>query len=296
VRLIQMKYPGLIDNLVPYDSPMEVTADIARRESMEHTGLASKDIGIFFISPCPAKRTAVTNPIVHSTTNVDGVISFAEVYPLILAKLEKLDPQTVEAFRKRELANPDGVRWGFTGGESIGLRIDKYLAVDGIHNVIAILEEIENERLRDIEFIEANSCTGGCIGGPLTVANRYSAKSRYSGYVRAAEQLAAAAPSQVYEPADTHLETWAESPAPRSAGCCTSCWRPSWTERWRTPTERCARNSGGASWRTSSERRGRSLPQAHWSIRFDGSAHRVTGNQIIFDAWHFAGRHHSAHN
>lgn len=217
VRLIQMKYPGLIDNLVPYDSPMEVTADIARRESMEHTGLASKDIGIFFISPCPAKRTAVTNPIVHSTTNVDGVISFAEVYPLILAKLEKLDPQTVEAFRKRELANPDGVRWGFTGGESIGLRIDKYLAVDGIHNVIAILEEIENERLRDIEFIEANSCTGGCIGGPLTVANRYSAKSRYSGYVRAAEQLAAAAPSQVYEPADTHLETWAESPAPNTA-------------------------------------------------------------------------------
>jgi len=55
----------------------------------------------------------------------------------------------------------------------LGLQTEKYLVVDGIHNVIDILEEIENERLRDIEFIEANSCMGGCIGGPLTVANRF---------------------------------------------------------------------------------------------------------------------------
>lgn len=217
VRLIQMKYPGLIDNLVPYDSPMEVTADIARRESMAKTGFKSEDIGIFFISPCPAKRTAVTNPIIHKTTNVDGVISFAEAYPLILSKLEKLDPALVESFSSRALADTDGVRWGYTGGESIGLKIDKYLAVDGIHNVIAILEEIENERLRDIEFIEANSCMGGCIGGPLTVANRYSAKSRYNGYVRAAEKLSANNPEKVYQPQNDVLETWEESPAPNDA-------------------------------------------------------------------------------
>ncbi len=217
VRLIQMKYPGLLDNLVPFDSPMEVTADLARQEAMARTGLSSHEIGIFFLSPCPAKRTAVTNPIRHNTTNIDGVISFADAYPLILSKLEKLDPATVAAMERRALANPDGVRWGFSGGESVGLKTEKYLAVDGIHNVIAILEEIENERLRDVEFIEANSCMGGCIGGPLTVANRYSAQSRYTGHVRAAEELQRNEPGKVYEPANSYLAAWPESPEPNDA-------------------------------------------------------------------------------
>jgi len=217
VRLIQMKYPGLIDNLVPFDAPMEVTARIAREETIARTGLASKSIGIFFISPCPAKRTAVVNPISHEKSNVDGVIAISDAYPLILAKLEKLDQQAVKDFELHDLAGASGVRWAYAGGEAIALKNSRYLAVDGIHNVIAILEEVENERLRDVDFIEANSCTGGCIGGPLTVANRFSGKTRQRGYVAAANPAAERQDVVRQLTAKANLKPWLEPIEPNNA-------------------------------------------------------------------------------
>ena len=56
-----------------------------------------------------------------------------------------------------------GIRWAGSGGESSALDIENILAVDGIHNVIKIFEEIENERLEDVNFVEALACTGGCL-------------------------------------------------------------------------------------------------------------------------------------
>ncbi|MEA4890243.1 MAG: [Fe-Fe] hydrogenase large subunit C-terminal domain-containing protein [Clostridiaceae bacterium] len=216
VRLIQMKYPGLIDNLVPFDSPMEVTARLARQETMAKTGLKAEEIGIFFISPCPAKRSAVVNPIGRSGSDVNGVIAISDAYPQILAKLEKLDPAALKDFEERVLAGSAGIRWAYAGGEAIALNTSRYLAVDGIHNVIAILEEIENERLRDIDFIEANSCTGGCIGGPLTVANRFSAKSRQRGYIAAAGPSAAISTVST-APKTLPVEPWPEPLLPNNA-------------------------------------------------------------------------------
>ena len=35
----------------------------------------------------------------------------------------------------------------------------------------------EDEKFRDVEYIEAGACTGGCFGGSLTVENSYSAKA-----------------------------------------------------------------------------------------------------------------------
>lgn len=217
VRLVQMKYPGLIDNLVPFDAPVDITADIARRQAIAATGLKSEEIGLFFISPCPAKRTAVTNPIGQDQSQIDGVIAISDAYPLILAKLEKLTPEQVEIIDNKLMATFSGVRWGYTGGEAIAVNTEKYLAVDGIHNVISILEEVENERLRDIEFIEANSCTGGCIGGPLTVANRYSAKSRQRGYIQEAKRLAKEHPDHIYPYQMEKAAIWSKPIQPNPA-------------------------------------------------------------------------------
>ncbi len=211
VRLIQMKYPGLIPNLVPFDSPVEVTARIALTAAMAKTGLPANEVGIFFISPCPAKRTAVVNPIGRSDSAINGVIAISDAYPLILARLEKPDTAMPAAGDIQLQAGPGGVRWGSSGGEADALKIEKVLAVDGIHNVIAILEEVENERLSDIDFIEANSCTGGCIGGPLTVSNRFSGKSRHRTIISAAEKMPAAQKDGLAAAADqTKLTAWPE--------------------------------------------------------------------------------------
>lgn len=217
VRLIQMKYPGLIDNLLPYDAPMEVTAKMARKELAEAHQVPEDQIGIFFISPCPAKRTAVKNPYGISKSNVDGVIAISDAYPMILSKLEKMDSSGQHDFDKRPLAASSGIRWASIGGESVALNTEQFLAVDGIHNVIAILEEIENERLRDVEFIEANSCIGGCIGGPLTVANRYSAKTRLTRYTEAARLKREQNPESIFDPGQVQIEKWTEELLPNDA-------------------------------------------------------------------------------
>jgi iron only hydrogenase large subunit-like protein len=217
VRLIQMRFPGLIDNLVPFDSPMEVIAEIARAETILKTGLKSDRIGIFFISPCPAKRTATAIPYGRERSHVDAVVAISDAYPLILSKLEKMDLETVKDFKQHLLARATGIRWGYTGGEAQSLNNEKYLAVDGIHNVISILEEVENERLRDIDFIEANSCLGGCIGGPLTVANRFSGTSRQRSYVRAASQLAFDKPKSFFNVNEVILSEWDKSIEPNKA-------------------------------------------------------------------------------
>ena len=55
---------------------------------------------------------------------------------------------------------------------------DKYLAADGIENVIKVLDEIENGNISGLEFVELDACNGGCVGGALTVENPYISKAR----------------------------------------------------------------------------------------------------------------------
>ena len=70
-----------------------------------------------------------------------------------------------------------GVYWSRSGGEADGAAIENYIAVDGIENVIKILEEIEDDKVSGIDFIELSACLGGCVGGVLNVVNSYVAKN-----------------------------------------------------------------------------------------------------------------------
>ena len=71
-----------------------------------------------------------------------------------------------------------GIGWGSSGGESAALLNDRYLAADGIENVIRVLEDLEDEKLGSVDFVELNACAGGCVGGVLTVENPYIAKAK----------------------------------------------------------------------------------------------------------------------
>ena len=58
--------------------------------------------------------------------------------------------------------------------ESLALSLNKFIAVDGIHDAADIFETIENsDKFDDIDYIEALACKGGCLGGPLMVKNVY---------------------------------------------------------------------------------------------------------------------------
>ncbi len=173
VRLISVRFPNLINHILPIVSPMEAAAKEARQEAVRKTGLAPSEIGVFFISPCAAKATSVKNPLGSSHALVDGVLSIKEIYLKllpILGKIEKVEELSTCAFA--------GVRWASTGGEATALHNEKYVAVDGIDHVVKLLEEIEDDETLDIDFIEALGCVGGCVGGPLNVENTFVAKTK----------------------------------------------------------------------------------------------------------------------
>lgn len=172
VRLIQIRFPSLIDHIVPVESPMEVSAMLARQRAMEKTGLSSAEIGIFFISPCPAKVTSVKMPLGSNRSNVDGVISIKSLYPCIKKNLKK------DLSQEEFYASGKAIGWARSGGETFSLGIKNYLCVDGIENVITILDEIENGKIKGIEFIECLACINGCVGGSLNVENAFIARNR----------------------------------------------------------------------------------------------------------------------
>ena len=183
VRLIQVRFPNLIDNLVRLESPMEVTAGIVKDKAAKEKKIPAHEIGVFFISPCAAKVTSVKAPYEKMKSFVDGVISIKDFYMKLHGVLDRTTGKN-----RLEQAGYEGIRWANSGGESLALGTDKFLAVDGIHNVIKIFEEVENDKLDDIEFIEALACTGGCLGGPLTVENVYVAKARLKKHIDEAKE------------------------------------------------------------------------------------------------------------
>ena len=173
VRLIAVRFPSLSENIIPLTSPMEVAAQLARKEAMEKTGLPNEKIGTFFITPCPAKVTATKQPLALSKSDVSGVIPVKDVYMPIAQKVK-----SIKEPKKLSKAGRDGIRWARSGGEAKALGISNYISVDGIHNVINILEALENEKLRNVDFIEALACVSGCTGGPLNVENEFIANSK----------------------------------------------------------------------------------------------------------------------
>ncbi len=175
VRLIRTRFPNLIPNLLPLCAPIDIAAKMARDEAREETGLPDDSIGVFFISPCPAKRTAICSPLCYDDSGINGAFAIKDIYPVLLQTMEKLLPEEIEPLNDSGII---GVGWASSGGEAAGLLKERYLAADGIENVIKVLEELEDEKLNDLDFIELNCCTGGCVGGVLTVENPYVAKAR----------------------------------------------------------------------------------------------------------------------
>lgn len=173
VRLIQIRFPNLCRHVLPLKPPMEVAAALARQRTMAQTGLAPEKIGVFFISPCPAKVTDVRFPTEYSHSQVDGVLAISDIYPRLVHEMNHLD-----SVKPLLHSGVIGVSWSFIGGEAAGLLNDNYLSADGIQNVIKVLEELEDDKLSDLDFIELNACAGGCVGGVFTAENGYVARSR----------------------------------------------------------------------------------------------------------------------
>lgn len=173
-RLIALRFPYLKDNLLPLLPPMEIAAMMAREKAKrDHPEFSDDEIGICFISPCPAKTSYVKNGFGDYKSQINMVVSISDVY-FMLINMMKREKTPLPVSRSGMI----GISWATSGGEATAIFNDKYLAADGIENVIKMLDQIEDGTIPKLEFIELNACTGGCVGGVMTMENPFIAKAR----------------------------------------------------------------------------------------------------------------------
>lgn len=160
VRLIRLRYPGFCDHILPIRSPLEVAAAEALKEAKRlRPNLQREEIGVAFISPCPAKVSYLKNKGKDDPSEVDVVLSIQEVYFSLLHYMKSdVPPEHCSE------SGMIGLGWAVTGGEATALFNEKYLAADGIENVIQVLNHLEDDSLAELEYIELNACSGGCSG------------------------------------------------------------------------------------------------------------------------------------
>ena len=174
MRLISLRFPSLEDNIIHMLPPMEVAAILAKKKAAdEHPELRPEDIGVCFITPCPAKVSYVKNGFADYKSAVDHVISISDIYFQLIGEMS-IDDQLQDIAETGRI----GIGWAKSGGEATAIFNEDYLAADGIENVIHVLDQIENGNIPPLEFIELNACTRGCVGGVLTMQNPFIAEAR----------------------------------------------------------------------------------------------------------------------
>ena len=174
MRLIALRFPSLEEHIIHMLPPMEIAAKLARQRALEaHPELTPEDIGVCFITPCPAKVSYVKNGFAGYTSAVDKVVSISDVYFLLIGEMHKNDK--LESLSE---SGKIGISWAKSGGEATAIFNEDYLAADGIENVIHVLDQVESGNIPPLEFIELNACPGGCVGGVLTMQNPFIARAR----------------------------------------------------------------------------------------------------------------------
>lgn len=169
IRLIQVRFPSLLKHIALIKPPLDIAAVHCRNE-LKKAGINPSEIGIFYISPCAAKIVAIKHPVGEKKSNIDGVINMDFIYNKIYPFISQHKNDGGQLCRP---ADNDHVVWELTGGEC--MRRDNHaMAVDGIHNVIEILDKLENDDLdENINFLELRACDESCAGGILVPGNRF---------------------------------------------------------------------------------------------------------------------------
>ena len=174
VRLIRIRYPSLAENLIHCKAPHDLGAHFALEQLMAQ-GANRDEIGLFYVTPCIAKMSAVKSPLGEKESIVNGIINMNELYNKVRKNISSKEaPDTSD---QRTTLTRDGILWSLTRGEARHFG-ERSMAIDGIHNVVKFLERLENEEVPDIDFLELRACDQSCAGGNLLSGNRFLTSER----------------------------------------------------------------------------------------------------------------------
>jgi Na+-translocating ferredoxin:NAD+ oxidoreductase RNF subunit RnfB len=181
VRLIAFRFPNLLPNVLPVLRPVALMAREVKSRLIPEYIEKGKDVVLYYINPCPTKKDPVCLPSGQQPVPEEIALGINDIYPQLAKHVEQIQaaddiPFYQTRFEYETCATGNASMWAMSGGEIADMDIDRSLAVSGMQETISYLEKIEMGLFQDIEYIEFRSCREGCLGGVLTVIDKYLAK------------------------------------------------------------------------------------------------------------------------
>lgn len=167
--LIQKYFPEELSYLADVLSPMQAhCVDIKKR---------FPDAKTVFIGPCVAKKDEADS----YKDIVDAVLTFEELSNWLKA-------ENIELRQEKDQKEESRARFFPTTGGILKTMAQNqpgysYMAIDGVDNCIAALQEIEKGNIHKC-FIEMSACVGSCVGGPVMEKHH---RSPVKDYIAVAE-------------------------------------------------------------------------------------------------------------
>lgn len=175
-RLIQIRFPLLLDHMSRVRPPAQMVALFAKAELEGECD----SLGIFYLTPCAAKIAQIKTKGSEDNSIFQGVINFNTAYNRVRSILEK-QKHKQPINKPNTLSFPTITRkaslWSMVKGQS-SAQSGRALSVDEVHNVIEFLDHVEEDSESNLDFLELDACAEGCPGGILTVRNRFLAGER----------------------------------------------------------------------------------------------------------------------
>ena len=188
VRMIQIKYPSLVDNIIPVKAPIDISAQYAVRV-LQDQGIPREEVGLFYITPCAAKIAAVKAPVGEDHSIIDGVINMDSLYNRVLKKVKEQGKDYIFPILRTPRLSADAILSTLTNGERRICLAKRSYAIDGIQNVMDFLDKLENDEVEGVEFLELRACDQSCAGALFSCDNRFLCGERmYDRARKAAER------------------------------------------------------------------------------------------------------------
>lgn len=178
VRLIQVSYPEMVEQLIPILSPRELAGRQVKLRYSEKLGISKDEVAAVYVTSCQAKITLIVDPTEGVQTNLDGAISFSDVYNGILAATYENKEKDQKLLSKDFPHGREMLQWSTSRGQRDNLYDYRYLSLTGLSNIIRVFDDVEKGKLRNVEFLECYACWAGCVNGNLTVDNFYLSSSK----------------------------------------------------------------------------------------------------------------------
>jgi iron only hydrogenase large subunit-like protein len=166
VNFIKVKYPHLVQNLVPALSPMGSMALICDKLYPGYKKV--------FAGPCVTKKLEA-----KELGTVDEVLTFKELDALFKEKnIPEVvdDPQYCISFDK--FYNDYTKVYPISGGLSSTLHYknilkeNEILVKEGFNDLIPIFDAFKDGMYKNYKFLDVLNCKGGCINGPGMIGER----------------------------------------------------------------------------------------------------------------------------